>query len=1168
MPSNRLSVCSCVFALLIASVPLFGVDRVFVLPSGTSGMVTVLDAADLSFQASIPASFASFKVLGVPAGNRYYILSSSPTEAITVVDSTTLSIQRTINLENGVSDGIVAPDGQHLLLAARQFRVLRLGAEETIVAELDLGGSVEQIIVSHVLNVAYVLAAGGNTLSVVDLETFEVIETLAISGGRGMTLSASEDRILVITEDRLQQFRTSDYSQIDTALTTTPVRSGSELQLVPGSPLVVIRNGGSSPSFESQIIDLDTLDVKEIDTAGASGLRQVLPLNKDNVLAATSGQDIVRINLEDTPRASLSPLNPDLKGRYLGGSPNDEFLYVASASDSVVRLVEVATGEIVTEAPVAVAPGGLSVVFEPSAATPAAVTISGGNNQFVPPGTVAAKVLSVTVTDSDGSPLFGVPVLFSVREATEIEFLPAPIVTTNTQGIASVSVRIPEPSATPEAATGEAIPSSLDLSAGSSVEGVPVQPVAISASVPGGHSANFFLNIVQGTGVIKISGDFQVTEPRDFFPDPFVVLVTDESGRPLPQETLVAITPSGVFCLDNQVLVDISGFASVTCRGGDLIPGAGPFRIGFVSIRVVDHPELETALFDVTSAIGARQVFLEKGAGDGQKAPTGSALPTPLTMTVRTQGTTLGPNGVGIQLRPKSGPPVNLNPRFAVGQVNLPVPVSVTLGAQSGVSVIEAVASAPGHPSVEFTVEAAGGAPVRFEKEGDGQSIRIGRFLMQPLRVRVFNQAGQIIPFPSSQWTVPSGQATLLTTSDVDGAVAYVQMGLTPGLVVVQAQMQGLVATFNVTAIPPNIIAVRQVSGDEQTVQVGDTSEPLVVEVFEVGDLPAVGGVVTFSAPPNILFHPIGGGEPSNPFQMTADQGGLAAVRAEVLGILPGEGDSTEPGPPAQAASAVPITVTTSGQATTTFFLHPLGRTPVFDESPVLNAATFVPGLVPGSLAALFGSGLSEGVTGTVEAGGALSFNGVSVQIGGIPAPLLTITRDEEGGMEQINFQVPFQVSPGQLTTLQVENNGSVASVEGVAVFSSQPGVFEVLGVEPNPIGAVVHTSNFSLVTSSNPAARGESVAAFFTGGGILNPPVATGVLGPADPPALMALPVVVNVGGTPATVDFQGYAPSLLGVYQVNFAIPETAECGTRPLSLTVGGADSPATTIAVQCP
>jgi uncharacterized protein (TIGR03437 family) len=519
----------------------------------------------------------------------------------------------------------------------------------------------------------------------------------------------------------------------------------------------------------------------------------------------------------------------------------------------------------------------------------------------------------------------------------------------------------------------------------------------------------------------------------------------------------------------------------------------------------------------------------------------------------------LGSNGVGVEIRQKSGPVASISPIFTVARLNFPVPLTVTLGPRAGKVVIEAIANSPGRPKTEFTAQATGGLVVRFEKVGDGQSARIGGFLGQPLRMRVFNESDQKVPFPAVVWKVVSGDATLLTASDSDGATANVRFGLTPGPVVVQGTISGLIATFNLTAAPPQAIALRPISGNAQTVQVGKMSEPIIVEVVELGNLPALGALVVFSGPPSVRFHPLKeeDGAPANPLQLIADQNGRAAATVEVLGITPPEEASSA----AQVTAAVPIVVT-AGAFTTTFALNPLGRTPVFETASVSNGATFVSGIVPGSLSSLFGVGLSEGVTGTEMAGGVLDFRGMSVKVGGIAAPILTVTRGEE---EQINFQVPFQIATGQTTTVELNNNGSVLSVSGVPVFSSQPGIFMV-GAGATSVGAIVHPPDFSLVTPEKPAAKGEVVALFFTGGGLLTPAVATGVPGPV-PAAEMALPITVKVAGNDAPISFKGYAPGLLGVYQLNFTIPTTSACGPQPLNLSVAGSDSPGISIAVKC-
>ena len=116
-------------------------------------------------------------------------------------------------------------------------------------------------------------------------------------------------------------------------------------------------------------------------------------------------------------------------------------------------------------------------------------------------------------------------------------------------------------------------------------------------------------------------------------------------------------------------------------------------------------------------------------------------------------------------------------------------------------------------------------------------------------------------------------------------------------------------------------------------------------------------------------------------------------------------------------------------------------------------------------------------------------------------------------------------------------------------------------------VGAVIHPDTGELVSASNPATQGQILALFFTGGGRLEPVVATGQFGPV-PPAVMTLPVTVGVDGVDASTPFLGYAPNFFGLYQANFTVPDETGCGDRSLTIEVGAVPSPASTIVIQCP
>ncbi len=223
--------------------------------------------------------------------------------------------------------------------------------------------------------------------------------------------------------------------------------------------------------------------------------------------------------------------------------------------------------------------------------------------------------------------------------------------------------------------------------------------------------------------------------------------------------------------------------------------------------------------------------------------------------------------------------------------------------------------------------------------------------------------------------------------------------------------------------------------------------------------------------------------------------------------------------------------------------------TPSFSSEGIVNAASFIPGLVPGSIATLFGRNLSS-VSGIVLSGGKTSESGTSVKVGDVLAPLLGVANVQ--GQEQISFQVPFEVRPGT-TTVEVANGSGALRIPGVPVFPAQPGIFEFLDNASNAyLAAVVHIDG-SLVSAISPARRSEVVSLYFTGGGALRPAVPTGRLAPV-PPSVTIAPVAIGVSDTNCEVLFAGYAPGNLGLYQVNFRIPANSPTRLAKLSIRIG--------------
>ena len=177
----------------------------------------------------------------------------------------------------------------------------------------------------------------------------------------------------------------------------------------------------------------------------------------------------------------------------------------------------------------------------------------------------------------------------------------------------------------------------------------------------------------------------------------------------------------------------------------------------------------------------------------------------------------------------------------------------------------------------------------------------------------------------------------------------------------------------------------------------------------------------------------------------------------------------------------------------------------------VVNAASFNGQPTAGSLASLFGVGLTtvNGVAAAAQFPLPAALNGTSITLDGIGAPLLAIANVE--GQEQINFQVPWELEGRTQASLVVSNNG-INSAPVNLPLAIQPGLF----------------------TGSR---DGTLVQLWATGlGPVLEPP-ASGQ--PATGATATREAVRVLVNGSDVDVEYAGLAPGFAGLYQVNARVP-----------------------------
>jgi len=98
----------------------------------------------------------------------------------------------------------------------------------------------------------------------------------------------------------------------------------------------------------------------------------------------------------------------------------------------------------------------------------------------------------------------------------------------------------------------------------------------------------------------------------------------------------------------------------------------------------------------------------------------------------------------------------------------------------------------------------------------------------------------------------------------------------------------------------------------------------------------------------------------------------------------------------------------------------------------------------------------------------------------------------------------------------------------------------------------VLHSSDFSQVTATNPARPAEILSIIATGMGPTNSGVDPGQPFTASPLALVNSPVAAALNGSPADILYAGGYPGTTAAYQINLRLPASAPAGVGALQIT----------------
>jgi len=232
--------------------------------------------------------------------------------------------------------------------------------------------------------------------------------------------------------------------------------------------------------------------------------------------------------------------------------------------------------------------------------------------------------------------------------------------------------------------------------------------------------------------------------------------------------------------------------------------------------------------------------------------------------------------------------------------------------------------------------------------------------------------------------------------------------------------------------------------------------------------------------------------------------------------------------------------------------------TPVITPGRVVNGASYLGDIAPGSLATVFGNNLSDATYqgSQVFSNGAFatSVAGVSVSVNGTNAPLIYVSPT------QINFQVPWETQPGTAVDVQVTRGSAKSNAETITIASTaSPSMF--LNNLTTGVAWVTGTAAEGCYYSQCAPQAGSTYELWANGLGPKNLTERDGVGDGAT--NLNDLSVVggtascqLTIGGIAATVTYCGAAPGLIND-QLNFIYPAGVPSGAPVEAvLTINGA------------
>ena len=280
----------------------------------------------------------------------------------------------------------------------------------------------------------------------------------------------------------------------------------------------------------------------------------------------------------------------------------------------------------------------------------------------------------------------------------------------------------------------------------------------------------------------------------------------------------------------------------------------------------------------------------------------------------------------------------------------------------------------------------------------------------------------------------------------------------------------------------------------------------------------------------------------------TTDQTGMAGASV-VLG--------SQPGPQEFTATVAGMAMPFDGYAR---------QVPTINANGIVDGASFTGGqaVAPGSWISIFGTNMSDIADqafsncpqcSVVSQPLPMGLDGVAFSFDVPSAGISVPARFNYVSPTQLNVQVPWELAGQSSAIVKVIINYTYSAEYTLPLAAYSPGIF-VTDFTTQQAAAL--DANYKVITPSNPVARGGVVQLFLNGLGPVNNQPADGAPGPPNTSATTKTQPTITVGGQTATLQYSGLAPDYVGLYQVNFVVPQGVGTGQQPITCSIGGVTS----------